>query len=106
MITDLTPSLSSQQRAWLTLTKPVGLLGSTALLAVPTDFAKEAIERNLRDPITTALSGRLNQQINLAVTVNDDAPLAAPAPDGAPTAAAAPLVTPTPDLAAGEWPTA
>jgi chromosomal replication initiator protein len=105
VIIDLTPSLSSQQRAWLTLTKPVGLLGTTALLAVPTDFAKEAIERNLRDPITAALSGRLNQQISLAVTVNDAPPLAAPAPDGAPTAAAAPLVTPTPDLAAGEWPT-
>ncbi len=74
VVTDLTPSLSSQQRAWLTLTEPVGLLGSTALLAVPTDFAKEAIERNLREPITIALSGHLNQPISLAVTVNETMP--------------------------------
>ncbi len=82
VVTDLTPTLSSQQRAWLTLTEPVGLLGSTALLAVPTDFAKEAIERNLREPITIALSGHLNQQINLAVTVSDALPAPATTGDG------------------------
>ena len=57
VVTDLAPTLSQQQRAWLSLTQPVGLLGTTALLAAPTDFAKEAIERILREPITTALSG-------------------------------------------------
>ena len=43
VVTDLAPTLSQQQRAWLSLTQPVGLLGTTALLAAPTDFAKEAI---------------------------------------------------------------
>ncbi len=72
VVTDLAPTLSQQQRAWLSLTQPVGLLGTTALLAAPTDFAKEAIERILREPITTALSGHLNLQISLAVTVSDE----------------------------------
>ena len=72
VVTDLAPTLSQQQRAWLSLTQPVGLLGTTALLAAPTDFAKEAIERILREPITTALSGHLNLQISLAVTVSEE----------------------------------
>jgi chromosomal replication initiator protein len=76
VVTDLEPSLSQQQRAWLSLTQPVGLLGSTALLAAPTDFAKEAIERSLREAISTALSDRLGTQINLAVTVSEDGALA------------------------------
>jgi len=71
VVTDLAPSLSQQQRAWLALTEPVGLLGTTALLAAPTDFAKEAIERILREPITVALSSHLNLPISLAVTVSD-----------------------------------
>ena len=76
VVTDLEPSLTQQQRAWLSLTQPVGLLGTTALLAAPTDFAKEAIERSLREAITTALSERLGQQINLAVTVSEDGAMA------------------------------
>ncbi len=30
VVADLEPSLSQQQRAWLSLTQPVGLLGTTA----------------------------------------------------------------------------
>jgi len=77
VVADLEPTLSQQQRAWLSLTRPVGLLGSTALLAAPSDFAKEAIERSLREGITTTLSHHLGQPINLAVTVSDDAEVAA-----------------------------
>ncbi len=76
VVTDLEPTLSQQQRAWLSLTQPVGLLGNTALLAAPTDFAKDAIERSLREAITKALSERLGQQINLAVTVSEDGAMA------------------------------
>ena len=76
VVTDLEPTLTQQQRAWLSLTQPVGLLGTTALLAAPTDFAKEAIERSLRDAITSALSERLHQQISLAVTVSEDGAMA------------------------------
>ncbi|MBM9468969.1 chromosomal replication initiator protein DnaA [Nakamurella leprariae] len=69
VVTELAPELSSQQRAWLSLTQPIGLLGTTALLAAPSDFAKEVIERKLSKPITAALSTHLQAEINLAVTV-------------------------------------
>jgi chromosomal replication initiator protein len=63
-------TLSPQQRAWMRVTRPIGLLDGTALLAAPSDFAKEAIERALRDPITHALSRRLGRPISLAVKVD------------------------------------
>lgn len=72
VVADLEPTLSQQQRAWLGLTQPVGLLGSTALLAAPSEFAKEAIERSLRDGITSTLSRHLGMPIKLAVTVSEE----------------------------------
>ena len=63
-------TLSPQQRAWMRVTRPIGLLDGTALLAAPSDFAKEAIERALREPITEALSRRLGRAITLAVKVD------------------------------------
>ena len=67
----LAPTLTSQQRAWLSLTDLVGLIGTTALLATPTPFARDMIERSLREPIASALSDRLALPITLAVTVTD-----------------------------------
>ncbi|WP_199428823.1 chromosomal replication initiator protein DnaA [Qaidamihabitans albus] len=68
-------TLSPQQRAWMRVTRPIGLLDGTALLAAPSDFAKEAIERALREPITDALSRRLGRDVSLAVKVDTaDAP--------------------------------
>ncbi|MGC7093225.1 chromosomal replication initiator protein DnaA [Amycolatopsis lurida] len=62
-------TLSPQQRAWMRVTRPIGLLDGTALLAAPSDFAKEAIERALRGAITDALSRRLGREVSLAVKV-------------------------------------
>ncbi|PXY34796.1 chromosomal replication initiator protein DnaA [Prauserella sp. PE36] len=75
-------TLSPQQRAWMRVTRPIGLLDGTALLAAPSDFAKEAIERALREPITTALSRRLGREVSLAVKVDttDSAPAPATPP--------------------------
>ncbi|GAA1212557.1 chromosomal replication initiator protein DnaA [Prauserella alba] len=73
-------TLSPQQRAWMRVTRPIGLLDGTALLAAPSDFAKEAIERALREPITAALSRRLGRDVSLAVKV--DSAESAPAPNG------------------------
>ncbi|SDR02673.1 chromosomal replication initiator protein DnaA [Actinopolyspora saharensis] len=67
-------TLSPQQRAWMRVTRPIGLLDGTALLAAPSDFAKEAIERALRDPITEALSRRLGREVSLAVKVDTAVP--------------------------------
>jgi chromosomal replication initiator protein len=63
-------TLSPQQRAWMRVTRPIGLLDGTALLAAPSDFAKDAIERALREPITDALSRRLGRVVSLAVKVD------------------------------------
>ncbi|MGH3946495.1 MAG: chromosomal replication initiator protein DnaA [Pseudonocardiaceae bacterium] len=72
-----TGTLSPQQRAWMRVTRPIGLLDGTALLAAPSDFAKDAIERVLRQPISAALSRHLGRQVSLAVKV--DHPLPVPA---------------------------
>jgi chromosomal replication initiator protein len=63
-------TLSPQQRAWMRVTRPIGLLDGTALLAAPSDFAKEAIERALRGAITEALSRRLGRAVSIAVKVD------------------------------------
>ncbi|MBB5806800.1 chromosomal replication initiator protein [Saccharothrix ecbatanensis] len=74
-------TLSPQQRAWMRVTRPIGLLDGTALLAAPSDFAKEAIERALREPITAALSRRLGRAVSLAVKVDSpDPPVTKPIP--------------------------
>ncbi len=78
-------TLSPQQRAWMRVTRPIGLLDGTALLAAPSDFAKEAIERALRAPITDALSRRLGRNVSLAVKVDATAPTVKQVP-AAPTA--------------------
>jgi chromosomal replication initiator protein len=67
-------TLTPSQRAWMRVTRPIGLLDGTALLAAPSEFAKEQIERALRIPITEALSRQLGRKISLAVKVDNDVP--------------------------------
>jgi chromosomal replication initiator protein len=66
-------TLSPQQRAFLRLTRPLGLIDGTALLAAPSEFAKDAIERILRRPISDALGRHLGVTVNLAVVVDASA---------------------------------
>jgi len=66
-------TLTPTQRAWMRVTRPLGLLDGTALLAAPSEFAKEQIERALRVPITEALSRQLGRQVSLAVRVDNPA---------------------------------
>src|SRR5699024_2329784 len=72
--------LTKQQRAWLLLVKPLTLAGGFALLSAPSSFARDAIERVLRDPITEALSRHLGQQVDIAVRI-DPEPDTDPAPE-------------------------
>ncbi|WP_029136632.1 chromosomal replication initiator protein DnaA [Nakamurella lactea] len=72
-IADLDRRVSQQQRACLALTEPIGLLGNTALLSVPNSYAKDTIERAIRDEVAGALSSRLKLPISLAVTIADGA---------------------------------
>jgi len=67
-------TLSAQQRAWMRVTRPIGLLDNTALLAAPSDFAKDAIERVLREPISQVLSRHLGRDVTLAVKVDHPPP--------------------------------
>ncbi len=73
--------IEPHQRAWLQLTRPLGLVENTALIAAPNEFVKEQLETRLRALITNALSRELARSIQLAVTVDPaaTADLAAPA---------------------------
>ena len=62
--------LSGSQLGFIRLTKPLGVIDDTILLAVPSDFAKEFIETRARDPITAALSAALIHDVKVAVTVD------------------------------------
>jgi chromosomal replication initiator protein len=83
-------TLSPQQRAWMRVTRPIGLLDGTALLAAPSDFAKEAIERALREPITSALSRHLGREVSLAVKVDSTESAPPPPPSPLPTGPGSP----------------
>ncbi|ACU95095.1 chromosomal replication initiator protein DnaA [Saccharomonospora viridis] len=83
-------TLSPQQRAWMRVTRPIGLLDGTALLAAPSDFAKEAIERALREPITSALSRHLGREVSLAVKVDSTESTPPPPPSPLPTGPGSP----------------
>jgi chromosomal replication initiator protein len=81
-----TMNIEPHQRAWLRLTRPLGLVENTALIATPNEFVKEQLETRLRALITHALSRELGRSIQLAVTVDPTALAAAstfPPPPGA-----------------------
>ena len=71
--------IKPHQRAWLKLTRPLGLVENTALIATPNEFVKEQLETRLRPLITHALSAELGRSIQLAVTV-DPVSAAGPVP--------------------------
>ncbi len=67
--------ITPHNRAFLQLTKPLGLLqsesGTTLLLAAPNGFAKDVLESRLRGPLSDVLSEKLSQKINIAVTIEE-----------------------------------
>jgi chromosomal replication initiator protein len=79
--------IQPSQLAWLKLTRPMGLLQDTALIATPNAFVKEQLETRLRPLVTEVLSRELGRPIQLAVTVD-------PAPGGQPAPAAPPVPVP------------
>ncbi|MDQ3611111.1 MAG: chromosomal replication initiator protein DnaA [Actinomycetota bacterium] len=62
-------ALSPPHRAWVGLTRPLGLVGDTALLAAPDEFAKEVLDTRLRPLLAQALSAAYGREIQVAVTV-------------------------------------
>jgi chromosomal replication initiator protein len=76
--------LPASQLAWLRLTRPLGLVENTALIATPNPFVKEYLETKLRPLVIHALSKELSRPIQIAVTV-DPSPVAPPEqPSGPP----------------------
>jgi chromosomal replication initiator protein len=76
--------LPASQLAWLRLTRPLGLVENTALIATPNPFVKEYLETKLRPLVIHALSKELGRPIQIAVTV-DPSPVAPPEqPQGPP----------------------
>ena len=67
-------ALSPQHRAWVGLTRPLGLVEDTALLAAPNDLVKDVLESRLRPVVGGALSAAYGREIRLAVTVQPPDP--------------------------------
>jgi chromosomal replication initiator protein len=87
--------IEPHQRAWLRLTRPLGLVENTALIATPNEFVKEQLETRLRALVTHALSRELGRSIQLAVTVDPTATAtSAPPPNGPGAPTAPPDATP------------
>lgn len=63
-------ALTPQQRAFVSLTRPLGLVEDTALVAAPNEFTKDVLETRLRPVVTAALSAQLGRDVRLAVTVD------------------------------------
>ncbi|WP_026874094.1 chromosomal replication initiator protein DnaA [Jiangella gansuensis] len=77
-LTDLDSiEIGPQQRAFLSQARPVTLVEGTAVIAVPSDFARAQIEQRLRSHIVDALSAVVGHPVGLAVSVS-------PPPDSPP----------------------
>jgi len=59
-------------RAWLLNAKPLTILDSHVMLAVPNEFTRERIETRLRGDIEESLSDYFTRSIRLAITVEPD----------------------------------
>ncbi|MDR3107048.1 MAG: chromosomal replication initiator protein DnaA, partial [Bifidobacteriaceae bacterium] len=55
---------------FIQLVTPVALHGDVAVLAVADDYARDYLETQLRDPLTSALSASAGRAVNFAVSVN------------------------------------
>lgn len=69
----LNENVPSQQRVWLNMTRPFGLMNDTVVLAAPTDFARDVLENKLRPLISHALSQEFGRPMRVAVMVDPSA---------------------------------
>ncbi|HEX6936083.1 MAG TPA: chromosomal replication initiator protein DnaA [Actinomycetes bacterium] len=113
----LEDTVTPQQRAFIGLSRLDGVVGETALLSVPHQFAKDVIEQRLRQVITSVLTEQVGRELRVAVVVDPSldgvrsseepnlAPPGASAAPGSPAEAVAgtadPTASATTDPAAG-----
>jgi chromosomal replication initiator protein len=69
-LADVQDTLTAQQRAFIGISRLDGVVGDTALLSVPHQFAKDVIEQRLQEVITAALTARLGRDVRVAVVVD------------------------------------
>ncbi|MDA8435976.1 MAG: chromosomal replication initiator protein DnaA [Actinomycetales bacterium] len=62
--------MTSQQRAFVALTRPLAIVEDTALVAAPNEFTKDVLESKLRPLVVDALSRTLGREVRIAVTVD------------------------------------
>jgi chromosomal replication initiator protein len=62
--------MTSQQRAFVSLTRPLAIVEDTALVAAPNEFTKDVLESKLRPLVVAALSRTLGREVRIAVTVD------------------------------------
>jgi chromosomal replication initiator protein len=70
----LATSLSPQQNAMLNLTRPLGLVEDTAVLAAPNEFTQTVLESRMRRVLAEALSEQFGRDIRVAVQLEDAPP--------------------------------
>jgi chromosomal replication initiator protein len=63
-------ALTPQQRAFVSLTRPLALVEDTALVAAPNEFTKDVLETRLRPLVVNALSNALGREVRLAISVD------------------------------------
>ena len=63
-------ALTAQQRAFVSLTRPLALVEDTALVAAPNEFTKDVLETRLRPLVVSALSNAIGREIRLAISVD------------------------------------
>jgi chromosomal replication initiator protein len=62
--------MTPQQRAFVSLTRPLAIIEDTALVAAPNEFTKDVLESKLRPLVVAALSRTLGREVRIAVTVD------------------------------------
>jgi chromosomal replication initiator protein len=74
-VIDVVAADAPQHRAFLSLTKPLGLLQSDGvtnlLVAAPNAFAKDVLETRLRALVSEVLTRELGEKTNIAVTIDE-----------------------------------
>ena len=73
--------VSKPNRAWWSNTTPVTMHGSTVMIAVPNEFARERVESKMRHELEELLSDQFHKGIHLAITIDPDLELALGAPE-------------------------
>ena len=74
--------IGGAQLAFIRLTRPLGAVDGTLLLAVPSDFAKDFLETRARTALTEALTAASGSPVRFAVTVDPTLEELSPGLDG------------------------